>query len=121
LGDAVMEPVEAHIDCFGVTLFDGGIDDAFCTHTGVVHLNGSGWLVADGPVQSIRVVRREQPSWPLINAAPVLASAADAMTFLMIWMTTWMGPLKGGSSWSRLLMRNMTPPTARDLDCGADR
>ena len=36
------------------------------------------WLVGCGWPSSIRVVRREQPSWPLINAAPVLASAADA-------------------------------------------
>ena len=32
-------------------------------------------------------------SCPLMNVAPISASAADAMTWLMILETVWMGPL----------------------------
>ena len=32
-------------------------------------------------------------SYPLMNVAPISASAADAMTWLMIFETVWMGPL----------------------------
>jgi hypothetical protein len=42
LGDAVSDPVEAHVDGFGAALFDGVVGNA--RGTGVVGLDGSGWL-----------------------------------------------------------------------------
>ena len=42
LSDAVADPVEAHVNCFGSSLFDSVIDDAFSS--GIVSFDGSGWL-----------------------------------------------------------------------------
>ena len=40
--DSVSNPVKAHVNGFGPFLFDSVIGDTF--GTGVVGLNGSGWL-----------------------------------------------------------------------------
>ena len=40
--DAVLEPVEAHVDGLGTTLFDCAVHDALCAF--VVGLDGSGGL-----------------------------------------------------------------------------
>ena len=41
-GDAVFDPVEAHVDGFGAALFDSVIGNA--GGAGVIGLDGSGWL-----------------------------------------------------------------------------
>ena len=41
-GDAVFDPVEAHVNGFGTTLFDSVVGDA--GSAGIVSLDGSGWL-----------------------------------------------------------------------------
>ncbi len=50
LGDAVSDPVEAHVDGFGAALFDGVVGNA--RGTGVVGLDGSGWLWMSHPGES---------------------------------------------------------------------
>jgi hypothetical protein len=42
MGDAVSDPVEAHVDGFGAALFYSVVGNARCT--GVVGLDWSGWL-----------------------------------------------------------------------------
>jgi hypothetical protein len=41
-GDAVFDPVEAHVNGFGATLFDSVV--GYAGSTGIVSLDGSGWL-----------------------------------------------------------------------------
>jgi hypothetical protein len=65
-----------------------------------------------------------QPSWAFMNAAPTLASAAEAMTGLMREQSMWIGPFSGGlwPCWSLAgcVLRKWNP-LAQDLDFGSHR
>jgi hypothetical protein len=47
------------------------------------------------PSSSI-VLQNEHVVWPLTQRSPTSALAADAITFDIIWLTTWIAPLRGG-------------------------
>ena len=70
-----------------------------------------------GCSSSMSVVQMGTMSWALTNSAPTSDSAAEAMMFLRMGQTVWMGPLSGGwlvgncGMLSECLLRKRWPPT----------
>ena len=42
--DAVLDPVEAHVDCLGATLLHGLVGDSGCTRVVSLHRSGALWV-----------------------------------------------------------------------------
>jgi hypothetical protein len=83
LADTVAYPIEAHVDCFRVALFDGIIDDAM--GAGVIDLDGC-WQLR--PIHFFEgVTRRGQASWALWKHAPTSASVAEERTLCIMLLT----------------------------------
>ena len=92
LTDAVTDPVEAHVHGFGAASFDSIVDDAI--GGGVPVWPGVGpW----GCSISMRAVCMGMLCLQLMKRPPILDSAADDMTFLMMLLSVWTAPLNGMS------------------------
>ena len=70
--EAVLEPVKAHVDCFGAALFDGSIEDPLGTLLSVQIGCGGLWVAQ---------VDEGLADWAaFMKFAPTSASAAEATT-----------------------------------------
>ena len=80
-----------------------------------VPLGGCGWP------SSMRAVRMGQARWVAMKIPPVSASAADAMTFLMVLHITWRGALVVGVDWRVGSVPRLYQAAARERACGRTR
>ena len=71
----------------------------FSKNPSAVELSKRRGVAGCGWPSSRRVVQIGTASWPLMKAAPILASAAESMTLLMILETVKMVPLRVVSVW----------------------
>jgi hypothetical protein len=74
LMNAVLQPVEPHVNCLGTFLLNGVCENALCAL--IISLYWG--------TRSASVVRSMHASWALRKQAATFASATDASTFLII-------------------------------------